>query len=58
MNEKLAIKLLQFIAKKLDEKMEYAKHHPRDIRAVNIAGFCAELKREIGQEKAKIIGQL
>ena len=58
MNEKLAIQLLQFIAKKLDERMEYAKRHSADKRAINIAGFCSELKKEIGQEKARIIGEM
>lgn len=58
MQQKLAVELLKFIATKLDEKMEYAKHHTSDSKAVNIAGFCAELKREISQEKAKLLGQL
>jgi len=58
MNEQLAVKLLQFIAKKLDERMTFAKSHTDDDRAINIAGFCSELKREISQEKAKILGKL
>ena len=58
MQEKLAIELLKFIAKKLDEGMEYAKHHTSDTKAVNIAGFCANLKQEISRKKAELLGQL
>jgi len=58
MNDHLALELLKFIRAKLDERMEYAKKHNSDQRAVNIAGFCAELKRDIGQEKARIVGKL
>lgn len=56
-NEKLALALLKHLNAILEEKMEYAKRH-KDERSVNIAGFCAELKRELSRYKAEIIGKL